>query len=178
MQRPKLIAATLRDLTYLASRLRPEDEAEVSCQYDNWTPLTLAIACLRDHAYIVELNDNPEAALGAGRVHSGLWIAWSWGSTRMWRCVPTMTEFVRDVMIPDIIAKGGWRCEARAMASHIKAHRWLKRMGATERCLLPCWGKGGEDFILWDWTRPNVLPADATRQHGNCPSGNRIAGER
>lgn len=34
-----------------------------------------------------------------------------------------------------------WRCAGSA---------WL---GATQRCLLPAYGRNGEDFFLYDWTR-------------------------
>jgi hypothetical protein len=174
----RLIAANLRDLSYIASRLRPEDHAEVSCQFDEWTPTGLASVCLRDHAYVVEIGGNPEAAVGATRVNSGLWIAWSWGSPRMARAVPIITRFVHDIMMPDIVASGGWRCEARAMASHTSAHRWLKRMGATQRCVLPRWGRNGEDFILFDWTRDDVLQSiqDADAACASAPAGNAAAG--
>ena len=150
----RIVPATLRDLSYIASRLRPEDHQEVSCQFEQWSPAGLAAVSLRDHAYTVEVNGNPEAAFGAcSMTHKGLWVAWSWGSVRMWRAIPIITAFVRDIMIPDIIVQGCWRCEARAMAEHTGAHRWLKRMGAVERCELPGWGKGGETFKLFEWLR-------------------------
>ena len=141
----------------MASRLRPEDEREVACQFEQWSPAFLAQISLKDHAYVVEVAGNPEAAFGAcSMTHKGLWVAWSWGSVQIWRAVPVITRFVRDVMIPDIIAQGCWRCEARAMAENTGAHRWLKRMGAVERCDLLGWGKGGETFKLFDWTREDI----------------------
>jgi RimJ/RimL family protein N-acetyltransferase len=150
----RIVAATLRDLSYVASRLRPEDEREVACQFEQWSPAYLAHVSLKDHAYVVEVNGNPEAAFGAcSTTHKGLWVAWSWGTRSMWRAVPRITRFVREVMIPDIVAQGAHRCEARAMAEHVSAHRWLKRMGATERCDLPGWGKNGETFKLFEWLR-------------------------
>lgn len=152
-----IVAATLRDLSYVASRLRPEDEREAACQFEQFSPALLATVSLKDHAYVVEVDGNPEAAFGAcSTAHRGLWVAWSWGSVRMWRAVPLITQFVRAVMIPDIIAQGCWRCEARAMAENTGAHRWLKRMGATERADLPGWGKNGEEFTLFDWTRKDI----------------------
>lgn len=154
---PHIVAATLRDLSYVASRLRPEDEREASCQFEQFSPALLATVSLKDHAYCVEVNGNPEAAFGAcSTSHKGLWVAWSWMSTKGWRAVPKITEFVRDVMIPDIIAQGCWRCEARAMAENTGAHRWLRRMGAYERCELPGWGKNGEDFRLFEWLRIDI----------------------
>lgn len=157
----RIIPASLRDLSYIAANLRPDDFAEVDCQLDHWTPALLASVALRDHSYVAEANGNPEAAFGAGKVRQGYWVAWSWGTPRMGRAVPHITRFVRTVMIPEIIASGGLRCEARALQSNLMACKWLDRMGAHPRCELPMFGKNGETFILYDWTADDVSLLDA-----------------
>jgi hypothetical protein len=149
----RVIGGNLRDLSYVATNLRPEDYAEVDCQLDNWSPEALALSAMQGLAYVVEWKGNPEAAFGAAEVRSGLWIAWSWGTRRMWRCVSLITEFYFTSLGPEISARGAWRVEARPLAGNDMAVRWLQRMGATERCLLPGYGKNGEDFLLFDWTR-------------------------
>jgi len=149
----RIIGANLRDLSYIASNLRPDDKAEIDCQLDEWTPAGLALAAMQGFAYVAVLDGNPEAAFGAAENRSGLWTAWSWGSKRMWRCVPRITKFFYEVLGPDVAARGAWRVEARALAANDMALRWLRRLGAHERCHLPGYGKNGEDFILFDWTR-------------------------
>jgi hypothetical protein len=149
----RIIGGNLRDLSYIAANLRPEDHAEVDCQLDEWTPASLALTAMQGFAYVAELDGNPEAAFGAGELRSGLWIAWSWGTKRMRRCVPRITEFFYSVLGPDVASRGAWRVEARALAGNDLAIRWLNRLGATERCLLNGYGRNGEDFILFDWTR-------------------------
>lgn len=149
----RIVGGTLRDLSYIAANLRKEDRAEIDCQFNEWTPELLALSALQGFAYAVELDGNPEAAFGAAEARQGLWIAWSWGTRRMWRCVPRITSFFYQVLGPDVAARGAWRVEARAMAGNDLACRWLNRLGANERCLLPAYGKNGEDFILFDWTR-------------------------
>ncbi|UDL89493.1 hypothetical protein LGH82_31325 [Mesorhizobium sp. PAMC28654] len=99
-------------------------------------------------AYVAELDGNPEAGFGAAEQRSGLWIAWSWGTRRMKRCVPGITEFFHGVLGPQVAAGGAWRVEARALAANELALRWLGRLGATQRCLLPGYGRNGEDFPL------------------------------
>lgn len=149
----RVIGATIRDLTYILATLRHEDRAEIDCQFDEWHPEMIALQALQGPAYVAELDGNPEAAFGAAEIRKGLWIAWSWGRPRMWRCVPLMTRFFFAVLGPDVAAQGAWRVEARPLASNEVALRWLRRLGATERCLLPAYGKNGEDFMLYDWTR-------------------------
>ncbi|MER9925015.1 hypothetical protein NKJ84_19105 [Mesorhizobium sp. M0048] len=149
----RIIPATLRDLSYIAANLRPEDRAEIDCQLDNWSPALLALTALQGFAYVAELDGNPEAGFGAAEQRSGLWIAWSWGTRRMRRCVPAITEFFHAVLGPEVAARGAWRVEARALAANGLALRWLARLGATQRCRLPGYGRNGEDFLLYDWTR-------------------------
>ncbi|RWO29902.1 MAG: hypothetical protein EOS10_21300 [Mesorhizobium sp.] len=149
----RIISATLRDLSYIAANLRLEDRTEIDCQFDEWSPALLALTALQGFAYVAELNGNPEAGFGAAEQRGGLWIAWSWGTRRMKRCVPGMTEFFHAVLGPQVAAHGAWRVEARALASNELALRWLARLGATQRCRLPGYGRNGEDFLLYDWTR-------------------------
>ncbi|RVD55700.1 hypothetical protein EN828_27050 [Mesorhizobium sp. M2D.F.Ca.ET.185.01.1.1] len=149
----RIVPATLRDLSYIAANLRAEDRAEIDCQLDHWTPALLALTALQGFAYVAELDGNPEAGFGAAEQRSGLWIAWSWGTRRMKRCVPEITRFFHAVLGPQVAARGAWRVEARALADNDLALRWLDRLGATRRCRLPGYGRTGEDFFLHDWTR-------------------------
>lgn len=149
----RIVGATLRDLTYIVANLRPEDRQEIECQVEYWDITTIALAAMQGFAYVVELDGNPEAAFGACEQRSGLWIAWSWGSKRMPRCVPAITRFFHAVLGNQVSKAGAWRVEARPLAGNELAVRWLKRLGATERCALPSYGKNGEDFLLFDWTR-------------------------
>ncbi|MCF6112497.1 hypothetical protein [Mesorhizobium muleiense] len=149
----RIVSATLRDLSYIAANLRTEDRTEIDCQFDEWSPALLALTALQGFAYVAELNGNPEAGFGAAEQRGGLWIAWSWGTRRMKRCVPGITEFFHAVLGPQVAAHGAWRVEARALASNELALRWLARLGATQRCRLPGYGRNGEDFLLYDWTR-------------------------
>ncbi|RWE54941.1 MAG: hypothetical protein EOS67_22495 [Mesorhizobium sp.] len=149
----RIIPATLRDLSYIAANLRAEDRAEIDCQLDHWSPALLALTALQGFAYVAEFDGNPEAGFGAAEQRGGLWIAWSWGTRRMKRCVPEITQFFHAVLGPEVAARGAFRVEARALAENELALRWLARLGATQRCRLPGYGRNGETFILFDWTR-------------------------
>lgn len=171
----RIIPATLRDLSYVAAHMRASDRAEVGCQLDEWSASAVAAMSLRDHAFVVELNGNPEAAFGAGQPRQGFWIAWSWGTDRITRCLPLMIEFITDQLQPDMYRSGAKRVEARALKSHKQAHRFLKRIGGYQRCELPAYGKNGEDFLLFDWTReswhvPLQHAANAAGQHAGRPA--------
>ena len=151
--RARIVPANLRDLSYVAANLRAEDRAEIDCQHPGWTPVGLAGAHLQGFAWCVEWNGNPEAAFGAAEQRQGLWIAWSWGTRRMWRCVPAILDHHREVTGPLVLGAGAHRVEARMLAGNVLAERFLERLGAVRRCELPGWGVNGEPFVLWDWTR-------------------------
>jgi hypothetical protein len=153
----RVVPATLRDLSYVAANMRAVDRAEVECQVDEWNAVAIAAMSLRDFAFVVELNGNPEAAFGAGQVRKGYWIAWSWGTNRLTKCLPVMVDYIMTRLQPDIYSAGALRVEARALKSHCQAHRFLKRIGGHLRCDLPAYGKGGEDFLLFDWTRDSYV---------------------
>jgi hypothetical protein len=153
-----VVDATLRDLSYIAAHMRAADRAEVECQIDEWSAVTVAALSLRDFAYVVELNGNPEAAFGCGQVRKGYWVAWSWGTDRLTKCLPVMVPFIQQQLQPAVYEAGALRVEARALASHLQARRFLERIGGTFRCFLPAYGKNGEAFVLYDWTRETYVP--------------------
>ena len=138
--------------------MRASDRAEVECQIDEWNAGHIAALSLRDFAYVVELAGNPEAAFGCGQVRRGYWIAWSWGTDRLIRCIPAMVAFITDHLQPAVYEAGALRVEARALKSHGQAVRFLERIGGTFRCELPGYGKNGETFLLFDWVRETYVP--------------------
>lgn len=153
----RIVPANFRDISYVASRIRPEDREEVEAQIGAVHYIELAAMHYRDHAYVALVNDNPEAAFGAARVAGNhLWNAWMWGSPRMSRAIPAIGRFVTQTMMPELLDLGANRVEARALAKHHTAQRWLEKMQAHRRCELPCFGINGEPFILYDWTRDEI----------------------
>lgn len=154
----RIVPANFRDLSYVASRIRPEDREEVEAQVGAVHYIDLAMMHYRDHAYVALVNDNPEAAFGAARVAGNhLWNAWMWGSERMFRAVPAIGRFVTQTMMPELLDLGANRVEARALAKHHTAQRWLEKMGAQQCCRLTDYGISGEEFILYQWTRSHVF---------------------
>lgn len=158
MRACEVVPANLRDLSYVAAHMRAADRAEVECQIDEWSAANVAALSLRDFAYVVDLNGNPEAAFGCGQVRRGYWIAWSWGTERLIKCLPTMIDYITGTLQPAVYASGALRVEARALKSHKQARRFLERIGGTFRCELPAYGKNGEPFVMYDWTRDSFHP--------------------
>jgi hypothetical protein len=68
-------------------------------------------------------------------------------------------------MIPGMLARGARRMHCRSLHTHYKAHEWLRTFGEPSEILLKSWGKNGEDFLLFEWQRDDLLgyykPAEA-----------------
>lgn len=148
----------LRDLSYVLGALRPQDREEIQCQIpDDMEPQHIAATMVvPDRVFIVYLGLEPVAAFGflpialAGNVLSGF----AYGTLKMTKRVTAkITRFVKTELKPRWRAAGVTRVEIRAQASHPDAHVWLQSAGADLDCLLMGWGKHGENFRLYSWTR-------------------------
>lgn len=146
--------ANLRDLSFVAANMRDEDWREIACQYPpNLTRLDIAYAAFASpEAWVATVRGQPVAAFGVSRITVSVLSAWAFATRSMWRAVPAVTRFIRDECARRWAEAGITRVEARSIAGHHVAHRWMASMGGTcEPC--PAWGRDGEDFMLWWWTR-------------------------
>ena len=168
-----IVPATVRDVTYIAADMRPDDWREIACQvHDGVTPGQIAAAAVaHGESYVATLDGQPVAAFGVMPATVNVLTIWAWGTPRTRRVVPAITRFTIADLVPRWLAAGITRVEARSIAGHDAAHRWLRALGTTETAL-PEWGKGGEAFILFAWTRAGWLErtrSDVLRQGSNGP---------
>jgi hypothetical protein len=150
-----IVPPTLRDISFIAANVRPDDWREIACQIpDGTTPLDVALwSVSAGQAWVAKLDDQPVALFGASpQTAAGNVLAlWAWGTKRMRRVAPAITRFVRDGRAAEWVEAGKTRVEARSIAGHVEAHRWLVSIGFLAEPL-PQWGKDGEDFILFSMT--------------------------
>lgn len=147
-----IVPATVRDLTYIAANLRPEDQREIACQLspEARTGDIAAVAAHSTEAWVATLRGQPVAAWGVAPLAWSVLSIWAFGTRHMTRAVPAMTRQIGE-RVDAWIEAGVTRVEARSIVGHDKAHRWMRALGAQE-LPCPCWGRGGEDFILFAWT--------------------------
>lgn len=81
-------------------------------------------------------------------------------ATRRWHEVALQTlRWIKLEMMPLMWAQGAIRVECHSIADHHQAHRLLRHLGRTREDPVPCFGKNGENFIRFAWTRDAfVLP--------------------
>ena len=150
----EIVPATLRDLTFIAANMRAEDWREIACQFPEGITRTeiAALAGQFGESWVAVSSAQPVAAFGAAPLTCNVLTGWAWGTRRMRRAVPAITRFMREDCAPRWVDAGITRLEARSIAGHDEAHKWMRALGADEQ---PCpeWGRDGEDFILFSWTK-------------------------
>lgn len=150
-------AANIRDVSYILSNLSPADAEEIWCQAaPEMGPAELAAGCVMfGHSFVAYLDGVPAMAFGttpmtaAGNVLSG----WAFGTKRSRVCMRAVMRFCRRSLMPDWLRAGVTRIEARSIATHTVAHRWLEATGAVKEADIPEYGRNGEGFVLYVWRR-------------------------
>lgn len=93
------------------------------------------------------------ALIGAHPRWPNVWTAWAFGTDDWNRVVLTLSKHVRRFMIPALYRAGAVRVDAMALATHMDARLWLTAMGAEPEKPLANWGKNGQTFVCYVWTR-------------------------
>ncbi len=156
---PTLDKLSAPALGHIVANLRAADRRELQAQRwedDLGTLPEDILTAYGPYAWIVSLHDEPIAAVGAVPMWPGVVYAWMFATDKFPQIELFLTRFVKRSMIPNLVSLGTHRCEARSIEGHDVAHRWLRALGAQEECRLHRYGKGGEDFLVFRWDRPDV----------------------
>lgn len=147
----------MRDASYIAANLRPEDAREIVCLWKDWDTRKLGYCAVEtavaDMAWSAWYGGQPAVAFGfshASAFDPDHWQAWAFGTGRFKRCVPTMTRYLQSVR--SRIEKDCRRLQAITHTEHVSAHRWIEGFGGRQEGLLRCYGRNGEDFAIYAWT--------------------------
>jgi hypothetical protein len=71
-----------------------------------------------------------------------------------------LARHCRDTIKPAVIEAGIARVECRTWEGHAAARRFLEFFGARMEVRLPGYGRSGETFLQYAWTRPDLVTAD------------------
>lgn len=147
----------LRDVSYVLGNLRPGDEREVRCLIPDgtkmyevaWNQLQASREC-----YVAYRKDQPAMTFGVCQgISCASLIVWALGTPQARMVIPAVSRF----MVLDVLARyvdaGYVSMEARSIATHVEAHRWMRALGAVAEGKPYPYGKGGERFITFRWTK-------------------------
>lgn len=146
---------TFQDMLHIARHLRERDREELFATRYGADPAQLAQDTLRTGGFrwAAYLDGEPVAALGAYPRWPNVWSAWAFGTDKWPHAAITLTRHVRRFMLPALYRSGAIRVDAMALASHTDARAWLEYLGAEPEKELAKWGKNGETFVSYVWTR-------------------------
>jgi len=99
------------------------------------------------------IEDRPVALIGAVPKWPGAWNVWAFGTWEWADAAITLTRHVRKYMIPRLFAAGARRAECLAMEANTSSCRWLEFLGAERETTLDNYGKGGQTFVHYCWSR-------------------------
>lgn len=153
----KVRPLNLHDLSYITAYMRDPDHTEVFSQRHDVNELHLAYELMHyatKYGHVVMMGYRPIAAFGAVEWSANVYTGWSFGTAHYLYAVPTISRYIASV-IPRFLRRGMQRFEVRALNGHPDAHRFLQRLGGTPT-LLESYGKNGEDFVMYSWTRKRI----------------------
>lgn len=147
---------SLRNATWIADNMTPEDQAEIMCQLPPDAKRSDAgAACYfatgQGWGWNALIDDEPVAAFGLSQQTYTTWVGWMFGTKHMKRAVPDICKHFR-AQGPRLIEAGCRRIEVRTMKGHKQAHLLIRSLGAIHVTHLPDAGRNGERFELWAWT--------------------------
>lgn len=154
----------LRDVSFVFANMRDGDRREVMCQLDEGTK-TYEVAywsLMSGDCWVAYWRDKPVMTFGAMKLNAAAASVWAIGTPKAWRVIPAVTRFFTMDVVPALMAKGYVSMEARSIADHTDAHRWMESTGAKRWGEPYPYGRGGEEFITFRWL-PAVYNAQRSR---------------
>lgn len=151
----EIAPATLRDASYVMACMRPQDREEVLCQVpDNTVMHEMAYHLLMgSDAYCASYNGQPAMFFGTSQINVACLSVWALGTRHMVRVTPAVTRFMVDELMPRKMAEGYRTMEARSLMTHFQAHKWIIDTGGRASGEPFEYGKDGEKFLLFRWTK-------------------------
>lgn len=156
----KLAKLNEADLLYVADNMREWDAREIFATRwtDDRADLANAILGCGEFGWIAGDGGLPIAAFGASPSWNGVWQVWMFATDDWPKVALGVTRFIKKVMIPALEEVGCHRAECRSMEGHAVAHKWLEALGAHKESELKHYGRDGQMFYLYCWTRPITQP--------------------
>lgn len=156
----KLAKLNEADLLYVADNMREWDAREIFATRwtDDRADLAAAVLACGEFGWVAGDGGLPVAAFGASPSWNGVWQVWMFATDDWPKVALGVTRFIKKVMIPALEEVGCHRAECRSMEGHVVAHRWLEALGAHKESELKHYGRDGQTFYLYCWTRPITQP--------------------
>lgn len=158
-------APALPDVLHVVRHMRQRDFEEIfATRYgSDRAEFAQEVVSTGDFRWGAYLDGKPVAMIGAVPRWPRVWSVWAFG-TDDWPAVAlSLTKHVRRFMLPALYRSGAIRADCMALATHDDARRWLRALGAREENTVDNWGKNGQKFVSYVWTRKEAQAALSRR---------------
>lgn len=150
---------------YVASNMRAIDRAEIFAT--RWMESAIEVAedttVYPGFTWVGWLDTDPVVVFGAKPLWPNVWTVFAYATDKFQQIAWNVTRHIRRVTIPALVLAGAHRAQCHSLATHVEAHKWLESLGAVRECVVPRYGKGGEDFVLFGWTLESVKDVSLLR---------------
>ncbi|MDN3720144.1 hypothetical protein QW131_15405 [Roseibium salinum] len=149
----------MRDASFIAANMRPEDHREIACLWKDWDTRALGVCAMETAVpgmvWSVWYDGQPAAAYGFSRASAfdpDHWQAWAFGTERFRRCVPLITRHVTSLR--PLIEQECRRLQAITLQDHDIAHGWIEALGG-KNARGSCAPTAGAEriFFVYAWVR-------------------------
>jgi hypothetical protein len=141
---------------HVVSNMRQKDKEEIYATQWSDDPYAFANAIMKagDYGFVLHTNDGePVVVCGAVPMWEGVWSVWMFATDRFEEIALSTTKFAKKVFFPALVSAGYHRLECRSLSTHTVAHRWLEALGAYKESETTKYGKRGESFFVYCWTK-------------------------
>ena len=141
-------------VAYVAEHMREADYREACALRHDESRASIAVDTVREWGPIGAVLglERPICVIGAHERWPRVWTGFMYATDEFPRIGKSTTRYLKNVLLPAIRRLGMIRADAQSVADHVAAHRWLELTGAHRDVDLKCFGKNGEDFVLFRWT--------------------------
>jgi hypothetical protein len=149
-----LAKADLGSLLYICRNLRAGDREEIFATRWGDDPDELAVEAFTrwgSMSFVAGIDGEPIAAIGATPLWGGVWAPWMIATDKFGQIGKCLTRAAKRSIIPGVVKAGVHRAEARSLATHTEAHRWMESLGAKRESVLRQYGRDKQDFYLYVW---------------------------
>jgi hypothetical protein len=103
--------------------------------------------------WIASLNGEPIAAIGMTLLWPGVVSVWMFATDSWPKVALALTRWAKKAIFQIMSDANIHRAQCWSLSGHDTAHRWLRHLGATEECVSPNYGRSGETFHLFGWSK-------------------------
>jgi len=122
-----------------------DDELMVQQTYD---------AATRDGCgWVASLDGEPIAVIGITMLWPGVASVWMYATDSWEKIALALTRWARKAIFQIMSDANIHRAQCWSLSGHDTAHRWLRHLGASEECVSPGYGRDGETFHLFGWSK-------------------------